>query len=1493
MAVSMEEAKADYLAAKQAIGNKETKIIFVRKCKFEGKHDKPDNKILAITSYRVYVISKKSSQAKVDFSFHLLDLITLDGSKPLTLSAQVNAGDKQFQYTFSFVSQDDVDRCISYVKALLKKNLLDANVDKQLSIKVESEEKQQLIRNQTNVIVQSFASSEEQCGGLAQAYLFLADYYNQLPIAEIVWDINKIYGSHSSKDFKLEDFDHLEQRELVPLVAALGYNAWFEKLIVKNTKLTNELADTIIKVVKRTSSIEEVIIVNCHLNKEHAHRLSQAITTNPNKVLKRIDLSRNNIEEKGVSGFAGAFSLLSYGFEEINFSHSGITPKGASLLINSLKNNKNMSSTLTKLSLSGNQLKADAAQPLCDFLAQPNALETLELSNSECALELMFGALMRGCQQNLKVLDLSGNPFSYKKSKETQSLPTVQQFFSSCASLNTLSLSNTKLPSESVKAMMVGLMSNPLLTDFELDLSHNELKSVTAQEVASVIGQIRCLRKLNLSNNALDNDLVTICEAVEKSTSIKELDFSSTITKSKHINAISESLADMAMTDTLPLEKLFIADNKLKLGASALFDCLGTNESIRTIDISGNGIGDIGARLLAKALQINTNLREVLLDRNNISYKGLQDISYAMHRNFTLQSLPLPINDFSQALKHNADLYMKYYKKIEEKLIKNQSSTDSSQEQAYKIHQGFLLSTSDSYTQSTDALVVELQDLVSKNKTNATERVQSQIKRAKSLISETDTFRLVLAELFSDPAAATLSLNDKISNVADDVATSVEDVIKESVDSMLSSAKKICPTVFTNEEQLISVKGELSKDGLVDRSSISNIIVRLGKGDIVSKLCKSNLTTAVEVAEHLKKILVEALQNAISSLKVALETPVTPVTTETPAPKSEETNEEETPQKEEEEEKKESEKAAETTGEKEPEKPADLEKQTDSLEVTITSSEAELPPTSPLASPAVHVEKTTDLLGEIMGNKESFDMPWDVAAGNRLSMQISVSSDKTDDDEDFSLAVLKARDRLSTLQAKDFDRKKKKKSSLKRRPTFYRQEDKTPTATDEIEVDIGIGGVDSGRSSSMSSTQTPSTPKSPPPPSVEDDDEEPVVIELDEIDSKAEPSVATTPAQSSVAVEDFDALSTNAAPLQVNKGRAKPMAGRRAPSRVSKLAHMNVENTEKFIEEQSKAAPPPASTKPSPKQRPVSEMPTVALSPPETDKPPRRSTSEKIKNALKPDPKPPKPAPSGSTPTSGDSKKEKKGKSPIGGIKLPSLSLSSLKRNRASSKGTDIKKETDVKKEMEEQPSKAEEKVNSKPSSAPEVAAPVEELKAPEPAQKPPSPAPKPSEETPSDAPLSPPAKEEEPEAKPTPAPSPKPEATKRPMVPKAGLPMMGGAALMAEMKKRQNKDKPEQPAPPPAAKPKPPPAAQKPGIGSRAGSVSGPKPSPPKRPVSLKPTEGKSDVPDEKPKPAIRPRLNTTPKPSTPKPSAEPTEEKKTEESTTEAKDEDSEVKE
>ena len=60
-------------------------------------------------------------------------------------------------------------------------------------------------------------------------------------------------------------------------------------------------------------------------------------------------------------------------------------------------------------------------------------------------------------------------------------------------------------------------------------------------------------------------------------------------------------------------------DCKLKSEINNVINALGSNQSLQTLDITGNLMGDVGARLLAKALQINTRLRTINLDRNGIS----------------------------------------------------------------------------------------------------------------------------------------------------------------------------------------------------------------------------------------------------------------------------------------------------------------------------------------------------------------------------------------------------------------------------------------------------------------------------------------------------------------------------------------------------------------------------------------------------------------------------------------------------------------------------------------------------------------------------------------------------------------------------------------------------------------------------------------------------------------------------------------------------------
>lgn len=72
-------------------------------------------------------------------------------------------------------------------------------------------------------------------------------------------------------------------------------------------------------------------------------------------------------------------------------------------------------------------------------------------------------------------------------------------------------------------------------------------------------------------------------------------------------------------------------------------------------DISGNMMGDIGARLLAKALQINNKLRAISLDRNNITLQGNNTSSFSSsfdltHLNGKLSSKKLKLSFFQDSM---------------------------------------------------------------------------------------------------------------------------------------------------------------------------------------------------------------------------------------------------------------------------------------------------------------------------------------------------------------------------------------------------------------------------------------------------------------------------------------------------------------------------------------------------------------------------------------------------------------------------------------------------------------------------------------------------------------------------------------------------------------------------------------------------------------------------------------------------------------------------
>ncbi|XP_065254841.1 F-actin-uncapping protein LRRC16A isoform X2 [Emys orbicularis] len=704
------------------------------------------------------------------------------------------------------------------------------------------------------------------CGGFSQMYACVCDWLGFPYREEVQWDVDTIYLTQDTRELNLQDFSHLDHRDLIPIVAALEYNQWFTKLSSKDLKLSTDVCEQILRVVSRSNRLEELVLENAGLRTDFAQKLANALAHNPNSGLHTINLASNPLEDRGVSSLSIQFAKLPKGLKHLNLSKTSLSPKGVNSLSQSLSANQLIANTLTYLDLSGNALRGDDLASLYNFLAQPNAIVHLDLSNTECALDMVCGALLRGCLQHLAVLSLSRTVFSHRKGKEVP--PSFKQFFSSSLALMQISFSGTKLSPEPLKALLLGLACNPNLKEVSLDLSSCELRSGGAQVLEGCIAEIHNITSLDISDNGLESDLSTLVIWLSKNRSIRHLALGKNFNnmKSKNLTPVLDNLVQMIQDEDSPLQSLSLADSKLKTELTIIINALGSNTSLTKVDISGNGMGDMGAKMLAKALQINTKLRTVICDKNNITAQGFQDIAVALEKNYTLRFMPIPMNDASQALKTNPEKTEEALQKIENYLLRNHETRKYLQEQAYRLQQGIVTSTTQ---QMIDRICVKVQDHLNSLRNCGVDAVQEDLKSAERLMRDAKNSKTLLPNLYHLGGASWAGVNGSLSNpiqetlesMAGEVTRVVDEQLKALLESMVDAAENLCPNVIKKthiRQDLIEASTEKIS---IPRTFVKNVLLEQSGIDILNKISEVKLTVASFLSDRIVDEILDALSH--------------------------------------------------------------------------------------------------------------------------------------------------------------------------------------------------------------------------------------------------------------------------------------------------------------------------------------------------------------------------------------------------------------------------------------------------------------------------------------------------------------------------------------------------------------------------------------------------------------------------------------------------------
>ncbi|KAJ8336579.1 hypothetical protein SKAU_G00377990 [Synaphobranchus kaupii] len=369
----------------------------------------------------------------------------------------------------------------------------------------------------------------------------------------------------------------------------------------------------------------------------------------------------------------------------------------------------------------------------------------------------------------------------------------------------------------------------------------------------------------------LDADLLSVLPALSRHPSIKHLLLGKNfnIKSSRGLDEVLQKLVQLIQEEECCLQSLSVADSRLRSRGTVLVNALGSNACLRRVDLSGNSMEDVGAKMLSKALQINTTLRSVTWDRNNTTATGFWDVARALEHNFTLQYMPLPLSDVTQAYRNTPEKTEQALVKIQRALLRNNQTQRFSQRQALRLHQGLVTSTAE---QVMERLCVRVQQQVCILR-GAGEG--EELKAAKQVLKEARNSRALYPSLCE--LAHVLSVDgpvrQKLDSLAGELAKAADKELQVIVDSMVSLCRELCPLSSSAAEQLTPPLSSVSERVSIPRSAIRSALMERAAQDIHRALEEVKLS----VVSYLTNSIVDHILQDLYATQKTLSRQVTQV----------------------------------------------------------------------------------------------------------------------------------------------------------------------------------------------------------------------------------------------------------------------------------------------------------------------------------------------------------------------------------------------------------------------------------------------------------------------------------------------------------------------------------------------------------------------------------------------------------------------------------------
>eukprot|EP00071_Canis_lupus_P041607 XP_022275164.1 capping protein, Arp2/3 and myosin-I linker protein 2 [Canis lupus familiaris] len=455
----------------------------------------------------------------------------------------------------------------------------------------------------------------------------------------------------------------------------------------------------------------------------------------------------------------------------------------------------------------------------------------------------------------------------------------ILHMMSQSSHLEELVLENCGLRGDFVRRLAQALAGHSSSALRELSLNGNLLddRGVTALS-RHLEHRPGALRRLGLAHTGLTprdleaplgfgSDMVTLVLDIGRSRSLRHvaLGRNFNVRCKETLDDVLHRIVQLMQDDDCPLQSLSVAESRLKQASSVLLRALGTNPNLTALDISGNAMGDTGAKMLAKALRVNTRLRSVVWDRNHTSALGLLDVAQALEQNRSLKAMPLPLNDVAQAHRSRPELTARAVHQIQACLLRNNRADHASSDRMPRPRPPGLVS--DPSEQEVNELCQSVQEHMELLGCGAGPQGEAAVHQAEDAIQNANFSLSILPILYEAGSSPShqWQLRQKLEGLLGQVGEVCRKDIQDFTQATLDTTRSLCPQMLQGprwREQLEGVLvGSRGLPELLPEHLLQDAFTRLRdmRLSVTGTLAESIVAQALEGLNAARDRLVENL----------------------------------------------------------------------------------------------------------------------------------------------------------------------------------------------------------------------------------------------------------------------------------------------------------------------------------------------------------------------------------------------------------------------------------------------------------------------------------------------------------------------------------------------------------------------------------------------------------------------------------------------------------